>query len=79
MASPLRLAGRARAVQWRVVLGVAVRLAQEGRRRWGRLTPREQRELTRIVRKSRGRPGNVTPGERAELRRIVWKAAGPRR
>jgi len=70
-----RLAGPQR-LQWALVLRMGMRIAEEGRRRWGRLSAREQREATRIVRKSKGRPGNLTPGERAELRRIVWKAAG---
>jgi hypothetical protein len=68
-----------RRIPWQVVLTVGLRIAQEGRRRWDRLTQREQREVVRIVRKSRGRAGNVTPHERAELRRLVWKALGPER
>ena len=69
--------GSPRRISWQVVLGIGLRIVQEGRRRWGRLSQREQRELTRIVRKSRGRAGNLTAGERSELRRLVWKAAGP--
>ena len=68
-----------RRIPWQVVLSVGLRIVQEGRRRWERLSQREQRELARIVRKSRGRAGYLTPGERAELRRLVWKAAGPER
>ena len=71
--------GASRRVSWQVVLGLAMRIAQEGRRRWDRLSPREQRELVRILRESRGRVGNVTPGERAELRRLVVKAGAPER
>jgi hypothetical protein len=58
-----------------MVLAVALRVVQEGRRRWERLSKREQQELTRIVRKSRGRPANLTRREREELWRIVRKAA----
>ena len=64
-------------IPWKLVMTVGLRIAQEGRRRWERLSQREQREVVRIVRKSRGRAGNLTPAERAELRRLVWKAAGP--
>jgi len=74
-----RLPAGARNVQWAVVMRVAMRIAQEGRRRWDRLSAREQREVTRLVRKSKGRPANLTPSERTELRGIVWKAGGPRR
>lgn len=72
-----RLPARVQRVPWQVVLTVGLQIAQEGRRRWGRLSQREQRELTLIVRKSGGRPGSVSAGDRAELRRIVWKALGP--
>jgi len=64
-------------VPWQVVLTVGLQIAQQGRRRWDRLSQREQRELTRIARKSGGRPGSASARERAELRRIVWKALGP--
>ena len=56
---------------------IALRIAQEGRKRWDRLNQREQREVVRIVRKSKGRASNLSPAERATLRRLVWKAAGP--
>jgi DNA-binding CsgD family transcriptional regulator len=58
-----------------MVLAVALRVVQEGRQRWERLSKREHQELMRIVRKSRGRPANLTPKEREELWRIVRKAA----
>jgi hypothetical protein len=70
---------RLRRPPWRIVLTVAVQVAREGRRRWERLSRREQAELKRIVRKSRGLPTNVTASERDELRRLVWKALGPGR
>lgn len=66
-----------RRLPWQAILAVAVQIAQEGRRRWDRLSGREQQELQRLVRKSKGLPNNLKPSERAELRRIVWKAAGP--
>jgi hypothetical protein len=69
------LVARGRRIPWQMVLAVALRVAQEGRRRWERLSKREQQELTRILRKSRGRPGNLSAGERGELWRIVRKAA----
>jgi len=68
-----------RGLPWVRVVTLAAAVAGEGRRRWERLSRREQDQLLRILRKSRGRPGNVTDGERAELRRIVWKAVGPER
>jgi hypothetical protein len=68
------LVARGRRIPWQMVLAVALRTVQEGRRRWEHLSKREQHELTRIVRKSRGRPGNLTPREREELWRIVRKA-----
>jgi hypothetical protein len=69
------LVARGRRIPWQMVLALALRVGQEGRRRWERLSKREQQELTRIVRKSRGRPANLTPREREELWRIVRKAA----
>ena len=69
-----QIVARGRRLPWQAILALAVRVAQEGRRRWERLSHREQQELLRILRKSRGRPGHLTPGERAELRRIVQKA-----
>jgi hypothetical protein len=69
------LVARGRRIPWQMVLAVALRVAQESRRRWERLSKREQQELTRILRKSRGRPGNLSAGERGELWRIVRKAA----
>ncbi len=71
------LVARGRRVRWQLVLSVALRIAQEGRRRWERLSKREQQELSRILRKSRGRPARLIERERQELWRIVRKAIGP--
>jgi hypothetical protein len=68
------LVARGRRLPWQMILAVALRVAQEGRRRWERLSKREQQELMRIVRKSRGRPSNLSAREREELGRIVRKA-----
>jgi hypothetical protein len=65
---------RGRRIPWQMILAVALRAGQEGRKRWERLTEREQQELTRILRKSKGRPSNLTERERQELWRIVRKA-----
>ena len=70
------LVARGRTVPWVLVFDLARRIVREGRRRWDRLSPGDQRELTRILRKSRGRPSRVSAGERAEARRIVLKALG---
>ena len=66
-----------RGISWQVLITVALRIVQEGRKRWDRLSQREQREVVRIVRKSKGRASNLSSAERATLRRLVWKAAGP--
>ena len=58
-----------------MILAVALRVAQEGRKRWERLSKREQQELTRILRKSKGRPSQLTERERQEVWRIVRKVA----
>jgi hypothetical protein len=68
-----------RKLPWQAILAVAVQVAQEGRRRWDRLSTREQQELQRLIRRSKGLPNNLKPSEREQLRRIVWKAAGPQR
>jgi hypothetical protein len=68
-----------RQIPWDVVLSTAMQIAQQGKRRWDRLTQREQRDLVESVRRSRGRLRNLTQRERTELRRIVWKALGPER
>ena len=65
-----------RHIPWQAVLGLAMRLAQEGRQRWSRLTPREQRQVTEALRRSRGRINRLSQHERQELRRIVSKAVG---
>ena len=71
------LVARGRRVPWRRVLAVGMAVVQEGRRRWSRLSAREQQELTRIVRKAGGRSGRLTDRERQELWRLVRKAAFP--
>jgi hypothetical protein len=68
-----------RKLPWQAILAIAVQVVQEGRKRWERLSKREQADLQHLVRKSKGLPNNLKPAERAELRRIVWKAAGPDR
>ena len=70
------LVARGRRIPWQMVLAVALRVVQEGRKRWERLSKRDQQELTRIVRKSKGRPARLTEHERQDLWRIVRKAAG---
>ncbi|MDX6644057.1 MAG: hypothetical protein QOD76_2019 [Solirubrobacteraceae bacterium] len=70
-------ARRVREIPWDAVLGVAVQIAQHGKRRWDRLSQRDQRDLTDLLRASRGRLQNLSKREREDLRRIVWKALGP--
>lgn len=65
---------RVRALPWQVILSVGTQVVREGRKRWERLTPAEQRRLTTLVRASHGRLGNLTTHEREDLRRIVTKA-----
>jgi hypothetical protein len=72
----MSLVARGRRIPWQAILAVALRVVEEGRRRWERLSKREQQELTRIVRKSKGRPARLTERERQELWRIVRKAIG---
>jgi hypothetical protein len=67
-----------RPIPWNTVLALGLRIAQEGRRRWDRLSRHEQQRLMALLRKSRGRLGMLHERERTELRRIVWKAIGPR-
>jgi hypothetical protein len=52
---------------WLLALDAAI-IARD---HWGRLQPKDRRELTRIVRKFHGRPSDLTPRERSELVRIV--------
>ena len=73
----LPLPRRARQVSWRAVLALALQIAQEGRKRWNRLTAREQRTVRDAITRSRGRIDRLNQRERDELRRIVWKAVGP--
>jgi hypothetical protein len=70
-------ARRVRDIPWDAVLGAAVQIAQQGKRRWDRLSQREQRDLMDILRASRGRLQTLNRREREDLRRIVWKALGP--
>jgi len=71
------LARRARRLPWQAVLTLALQIAREGRKRWNRLSAREQRAVRDAVTRSRGRIDRLTQREREELRRIVWKAVGP--
>jgi hypothetical protein len=50
---------------------LALEAAMVAREHWGRLEPRDRRELGRIVKKFHGRPSDLTPRERGELLRIV--------
>jgi hypothetical protein len=59
------------------VLTTALRIGQEGQRRWHRLSKAERDEVNRLARKSRGGIGALSERDRRELRRIVWKALGP--
>ena len=69
------LVSRGRAVPWSVVLATGLQVAREGRRRWDRLSKREQDELMRIARKAPGGPSAITARDRDQLRRIVRKLA----
>ena len=69
------LIARGRAVPWVTVVTVATQVAREGKRRWDRLSKREQEDLTRILRKLPGGPNALTASDRAQLRRIVAKVA----
>jgi len=70
----LPLLRAARRIPWQAVLTLAVQVAQEGRERWDRLTPGEQRRVREAVTKSRGRLDRLSQGERQELRRILSQA-----
>lgn len=74
----LPLLRSARPIPWQIVLSVGMRIAKEGRERWNRLTPHEQRRVRETVKKSRGRLDRLTESERQELRSIVSKALGRR-
>jgi hypothetical protein len=75
MAKLPSLIARGRAVPWVTVLTVAVQVAQEGRKRWDRLSKRDQEDLLRIIRKAPGGPSAFTKTDRARLRTIVRKVA----
>ena len=66
-----------RQIPWQAVLALAMRMAQEGRERWNRLTPHERRRVREALSRSRGRIDRLSEVERRELRRILWKAVGP--
>jgi hypothetical protein len=68
------LIARGRQVRWQLVFAIAMRVVEEGRKRWDRLSKHEQQALTRILRKSKGRPSRLTERERQELWHIVRKA-----
>lgn len=69
------LVARGRAVPWVTVVTVATQVAREGKKRWDRLSKRDQHDLVRILKKLPGGPAAVTPSDRATLRRIVGKVA----
>jgi hypothetical protein len=71
---PLLLA-RGRAVPWLTVATVAAEVVREGKKRWDRLSKRDQQDLVRIVRKLPGGPSAITAHDRARLRTIVGKVA----
>lgn len=73
----LSVARRAREIPWQAVLALALQIAREGRKRWNRLSAREQRTVRDALARSRGRLDRLNQREREELRRIVWKAVGP--
>ncbi len=73
----LPLPRRAREVPWQAVLALALEIAREGRKRWDRLSTREQRAVRDAITRSRGRIDRLNQRERDDLRRIVWKAVGP--
>jgi TRAP-type C4-dicarboxylate transport system substrate-binding protein len=73
----LPLPRRAREVPWQAVVALALQIAREGRKRWTRLSAREQRAVREAITRSRGRLDKLNQREREELRRIVWKAVGP--
>ncbi|HVE67421.1 MAG TPA: hypothetical protein VNB64_02450 [Solirubrobacteraceae bacterium] len=67
------LLARGRAVPWVTVVTVATQVAREGKKRWDRLSKRDQQDLMRILKKLPGGPNAVTAADRATLRRIVGK------
>ena len=69
------LLARGRAVPWLTVATVAAEVAREGKKRWDRLSRRDQQELLRIVRKLPGGPSALTAQDRTQLRRIVGRVA----
>ena len=73
----LPLPSRARQIPWQAVLALSIQIAQEGRKRWNRLSTREQRAVRDAIARSHGRIDRLNQRERDELRRIVWKAVGP--
>jgi len=69
------LIARGRAVPWATVLTVATQVAREGKKRWDRLSSREQDDLLRILRKVHRGPSAITPHDRERLRAIVRKVS----
>jgi hypothetical protein len=70
----LPLPRRSRDIPWAAVLTLAMKVAQEGRKRWDRLSAREQRQVTDALRRSKGRIDHLSQRERTQLRELVWKA-----
>ena len=71
----LPIVARGRAIPWVTVVTVATQVAREGKKRWDRLSKRDQQDLVRILKKLPNGPGAVTASDRATLRRIVGKVA----
>lgn len=69
------LIARGRAIPWVTVVTVGTQVAREGKKRWDRLSKRDQQDLVRILKKLPNGPGAVTATDRATLRRIVGKVA----
>ena len=69
------LLARGRAVPWLTVATVAAEVVREGKKRWDRLSQRDQQDLVRIVKKLPGGPSAITTHDRARLRTIVGKVA----
>jgi hypothetical protein len=72
-----RLTRRGRDLPWKTVLALSAEVAREGKKRWDRLSTREQRQIRDVISRSRGRLDRISQRDRQELRRIIWKAVGP--
>jgi hypothetical protein len=64
-----------RAVPWATVLTVGLQVAREGKKRWERLSKRDQEDLLKILRKVPRGPSAITAHDRARVRKIVGKVA----